>query len=283
MVDHGLFQVEDLGSGVYFIVDRTGVGMYLVTGREKAVLIDCGTGIGNLKECVEAITDNKVEVLATHGHVDHIGGACNYDRIYINEKDIELFREGIKPEKRMEFAEFVRSLTGDQSWSAEDLVENKPICMMQVKPGDVFELGGRRLTAVDFAGHTKGSLGYFDDQTGTLFAGDGCNNSTFMFAEESTEISQYKNTLIRIKESLGDKYKRHAICHDYSFVPIDCIDNVIACCDIILNGNADAEHFSDAYEAIGIHTEPVAWAKAGGANRLDGKFGNIAYDTKRIK
>lgn len=282
MRDHKLFQIRDLGDDIYFIVDRSTVGMYLVIGTQKAALIDCGTGIGDLKECVETITDKPVQVLATHGHVDHIGGACNYDRIYINEKDTALMRESLAPEKRLEFGEFVRSINNDQSWTVKDLVENRELHVVNVEPGDVFELGGRTLTAVNMAGHTKGSMGYFDDRTGTLFAGDGCNNSTFLFGEEATEISQYKKTLLRVKEQLGGNYKRHAICHDYSFVPMECIDNVIECCDTILNGNADADSFSNAYEAIGIRTESLAWAKAGGADRVDKKFGNIAYDTKRI-
>lgn len=282
MREFKLFQIDDLGDDIYYIVDKSMTGMYLVIGSQKAVLIDCGTGIGDLKECVETITDKPVEILATHGHLDHIGGACNYDTLYINEKDRESMKTGILPEERLQFAEFVRSASGDNSWSAADLVKNREIHILDVNEGDVLDLGERTLTVVNMAGHTKGSLGYFDEKTGTLFAGDGCNNSTFLFLEESTKISEYRDTLLRVKESLGDRYKRHAICHGYSFVPMECIDNVIECCDNILNGNSAQDPFPEAFKAMGTDTESIAWAKKGGADREDGKFGNIAYHIGRI-
>ena len=283
MREYGLFQVTDLGDGIYFIVDRSMVGMYLVEGTEKAALIDCGTGLGDLRECISTLTDKPVELLATHGHADHIGGACNFDRIYISGKDKDLLFDGIRLEKRLQFAEAVRAGTQDDSWNERDLVENKPLQLLYVNPGDSFELGGRTLTAIDMQGHTKGSTGYFDDRTGTLFAGDGCNNSTFVFGEESASISRYRETLWNVKKELGKKYKRHAICHDYSFAPLECIDNVIECCDIILSGQADNERFPERYRAIGIDPGPIVWAKAGGADRTDGRFGNIAYDIRRVE
>lgn len=281
MYKHNLFQIEDLGDGIYYIVDCSMVGMYLVVGAERAALIDCGTGIGDLKECVETITSKPVELLATHGHVDHIGGACNYDKIYINEKDKALMEEGMAVKRRLEFAEFASGSAYDNNWTLDDFVINKGITIMPIQVGDTFDLGGRTLVVIDMAGHTRGSVGYFDDKTGTLFAGDGCNDGTLMFSKESTKISDYRTTLQNVKKKLGEKYKRHAICHKYSFVPLDCIDNVIDCCEIILSGKAEKDPFPKIYKALGMDVESVVWAKTGGGNRIDGKFGNIAYDIRK--
>ena len=47
---------------------------YLAVGDKKAALIDTGCGIGNVLDEVREITDLPVEVLLTHGHLDHCGG-----------------------------------------------------------------------------------------------------------------------------------------------------------------------------------------------------------------
>ncbi|MFR5701374.1 MAG: MBL fold metallo-hydrolase [Eubacterium ramulus] len=50
------------------------VWMYLVKGRERAVLIDTGFGELSLETTVKALYDNHVIVCHTHTHHDHIGG-----------------------------------------------------------------------------------------------------------------------------------------------------------------------------------------------------------------
>jgi hydroxyacylglutathione hydrolase len=45
--------------------------MYLLEGREKALLIDTGWGAGNLRALVEKLTSKPVIVTNTHGHLDH--------------------------------------------------------------------------------------------------------------------------------------------------------------------------------------------------------------------
>ncbi len=48
--------------------------IWLVEGREKALLVDTGLGLGDLRGEVEALTDKPVVVVNTHGHGDHSGG-----------------------------------------------------------------------------------------------------------------------------------------------------------------------------------------------------------------
>jgi len=46
---------------------------YLVIGKKRAIIIDTGTGIGDLKQVVSELTDLPVSVVNTHTHWDHIG------------------------------------------------------------------------------------------------------------------------------------------------------------------------------------------------------------------
>ena len=47
---------------------------YLLCGTEKAVLIDTGLGVANIKDIVDSLTTLPVVVVTTHVHCDHIGG-----------------------------------------------------------------------------------------------------------------------------------------------------------------------------------------------------------------
>ena len=55
-----------------YALDEFGVDiMYLAEGKERAMLVDTGAGLGRLKETVKALTDKPVFVVNTHGHIDH--------------------------------------------------------------------------------------------------------------------------------------------------------------------------------------------------------------------
>lgn len=54
---------------------------YLLCGIEKAVLIDTGLGVANIKTVVDSLTTLPVMVITTHVHWDHIGGHRYFDYI----------------------------------------------------------------------------------------------------------------------------------------------------------------------------------------------------------
>ena len=59
------------------ITDGWGNFIYLLIGKEKAMLIDTCSCEGNVREVVEEITEKEIMVVNTHGHFDHTGGnAC---------------------------------------------------------------------------------------------------------------------------------------------------------------------------------------------------------------
>ena len=65
--------------------------IFVLEGEEKALVIDTGIGIGNIREKIEELTDKPTILVMSHGHGDHTGGTGWWDEIYLNEKDIGVY------------------------------------------------------------------------------------------------------------------------------------------------------------------------------------------------
>ena len=71
----GTYNYWKVNENTWFITTLNGtLYMYLLEGRDKALLIDTAYGFGKLRDCVEKITDKPISVVNTHGHLDNVGG-----------------------------------------------------------------------------------------------------------------------------------------------------------------------------------------------------------------
>ena len=100
------FVSEKISPSTTKITDITGVAMFLVEGSEKAMLIDTATGAGNLKAYVDTLTDKPVEVLLTHGHCDHAGGAAPFEKVYLHPADWELVKHHATMDMKIDYVRF---------------------------------------------------------------------------------------------------------------------------------------------------------------------------------
>jgi glyoxylase-like metal-dependent hydrolase (beta-lactamase superfamily II) len=85
------FEVYEIAPQLYVFHEPRhyeGTIVNLVIGEHKAVLIDTGCGIGNLRAAVEAITDKPVTVINTHSHPDHLGGNRQFDEIVMFDRSL---------------------------------------------------------------------------------------------------------------------------------------------------------------------------------------------------
>lgn len=60
---------------------------YLVCGKKRAILIDTGLGVSNIRNIVDRLTKLPVMAVTTHAHWDHIGGHSCFDAIAVHEKE----------------------------------------------------------------------------------------------------------------------------------------------------------------------------------------------------
>ena len=80
---------KKIAEKVWCIDDHGGDNMYLVEGKDSALLIDTGTGVADLASFVKTLTQLPVIVVNTHGHPDHSGGNFQYEKIYAQPSDFE--------------------------------------------------------------------------------------------------------------------------------------------------------------------------------------------------
>src|ERR1700724_936130 len=75
-VSEDWFEVYEVASNLFTFCETRhyeNTTVSLIVGPEKAVLIDTGCGIGNLRRAVAEVTDKPVMVINTHTHLDHLG------------------------------------------------------------------------------------------------------------------------------------------------------------------------------------------------------------------
>ena len=81
------FQVCEIAKDTYAINEAGMAAMFLVVGEKRALLIDTGVGMTDLKSLIAQLTDLPYDVVLTHGHMDHAGGAAQFDQVYIHPAD----------------------------------------------------------------------------------------------------------------------------------------------------------------------------------------------------
>ncbi len=77
-----------ISENVIRISDHGADNMYLVTGTQKAMLIDNGLGVANIRDYIKTLTKLPLIVVITHGHPDHAGGNYQFKEVYIHPDDM---------------------------------------------------------------------------------------------------------------------------------------------------------------------------------------------------
>lgn len=271
------YHIEKVNECITAIRSRSGEIMYLVEGKERAVLIDTCVGIKGLRELVEQITSKPVTVLITHGHVDHAMGAAEFDEVYMSPLDKEVFCEHRSLEGRKGY--IAANIGGWESWMDDDsnfIPETEPD-YKELKDGDVFFLGGKTIEVYSLGGHTKGTMVMLIPEERILITGDACNNATFLFDSNSLTVEEYRENLLRVDQLLEGRFDRCFMMHHDMEASKNLMKNVILVCGDIMEEKAD-----DAEFTFMGHTNYVAKRANERFVREDGGEGNIIYNKEKV-
>lgn len=256
--------------GVFEIDEFDCVSIFVIVGEERALVLDSGTGIGDLRGVIEnRITDKPYDVVLTHNHGDHIGGAGFFETVWIHEADSDWSDLPVPPtlDGRKNYARLISGREDKHyAYNIEtDIVEwtKEPIKKI-LKDGQVFDLGGRKVTIYHCPGHTKGECVAIDDKSKVLFISDACNRNFLL----GSDVGDTRDDALRIaqdgleriysmKGTAFDKvYNGH---HDFrgfgSPLGDEVLPNTIACLKAMREGSAKIRQVPDQLSSTGVMKE----------------------------
>lgn len=266
-----MFVKEKLNDHLFRIIDQSKVCCYLVTGKERALLLDTCSGVGNIREYIENFCFLPLTVILTHGHFDHAGAASLFEDVYMNLKDVDCYYNGEKDLKEL-FYQNVSKLLPEFERLPERSEPFNPL-----NDGDVFDLGGLSVKMISCPGHTQGMMLPLIVEDRILISGDGFGEGTILSFEESTSIEEYNHHLRLFKEKYENDYDIVLRNHGTFISDKSILDEVIDCCRLILEGKDD--HQKNSHDSSIYHAHAVNERN----ERLDGGHGNISYRTDKIR
>lgn len=239
-------KISEIYKDTYVIENKISLGnvyLYLLVGKEKAMLIDTGYGDLDLKKIVTKITDKPVFAVITHGHIDHAMGAFQLEQSYIHSKEYEVFQTHSSKEffESCFFDGLVLSISKklrnskDYRDGVEKLASIQRPFPQLIDNIKSFDLGNRPITWINTPGHTPGSICIADEKNGILFSGDNCAAVAWLQLKESMPIGVYKENLQRLIIFCQEKkLSKHYQSHTPKAKKIVDISSHIRCCDKIL-------------------------------------------------
>jgi glyoxylase-like metal-dependent hydrolase (beta-lactamase superfamily II) len=228
------FTKKQVTDNVWRIDDHGGDNIYLVIGKDKALIIDTGNGIADLAGFIKTITDLPLIVVNTHGHPDHAGGNFQFAEIYAHPKDSALtqFFTGIDYHDGA-IQQTQKNNPDLESTFIKDISSyNKPT-YIPITEGFVFDLGDRKLEVIETPGHTPGSIVLLDAENKLLFSGDNNNTVVWLFLDGCLPLEAYQETLKKLQarnEEFESILPGHGDVLDKYFIDeqIDCLNNIIS-------------------------------------------------------
>jgi glyoxylase-like metal-dependent hydrolase (beta-lactamase superfamily II) len=194
------YDVANPEPGVWTVTEGGKFGSQIVVGDERALLIDAGAGIGDLRGMVEQLVDVPVTLLLTHAHWDHVGNGHRFEDVIAHP----LAHDGgrVVPEPlSLTPAEWAQNWQADGNALPDGFdpegFELQPVTGIDsVYPGTAIDLGGRTVELLATPGHAAEGLSVLDRRTGSVFVSDVVHTDYDCYAHfPGGDLRAYRATL----------------------------------------------------------------------------------------
>ena len=204
----GWFEVTNPEPGVFTInepLHDQEVKSYLVVGPERALLLDTGMGVGDIRALVESLTDRPITVVNSHSHWDHVGANHRFEdgatEIWIHAAERAELEAGV-PAETLSWWFGPDQLRGPLPVGFDPATFAIPPGRATgfLRGGEVFDLGGRALDVLHAPGHSPGGIVLLDRAAGVLFSTDVAYPCALYAYDEHADLPAYRRTLAMLAD-----------------------------------------------------------------------------------
>ncbi len=215
-----MFSIRKPFPGVTHLTDAMGVSMTLIEGRDRALLLDTGYGLEDVRTQILKLTDRPVTVILSHGHHDHILGARWFEQSFLREEDRAEFSLRTALPQRQAVLEQARAkgLQPPEDFLTAEIPEPAPLRLSgRLGPfgREMAELGDLEVQIIHVPGHTPGSVVCFLPACQLLLTGDDWNPCTWVWFPSSLPVKEWRSnmeTLLRLLEEETGKPVAQVLC-----------------------------------------------------------------------
>ncbi len=170
------FTIEQIDADTYAISEYKHweeTHCYLLCGTDKAILIDTGLGVANIREVVDSLTVLPVMAVATHAHWDHIGGHRYFESIAVHEAEKDWISGWFPIPLSVVKSNLMRETCDFPSgFSIDDYEIFQGVPQRILYDGDHLDLGNRQLLVIHTPGHSPGHCCFYEPERKYLYSGD---------------------------------------------------------------------------------------------------------------
>lgn len=197
---------------------------YLMCGTEKAVLIDTGLGVSNIRSAVDSLTTLPIMAVTTHAHWDHIGGHKYFEDIAVHEAEKEWLSVRFPiPLQVVKRNLMCKPCDFPKDFMLEDYQIFTRTPQYILHDGDYLDLGNRKLMVIHTPGHSPGHCCFYELDREYLFSGDliyeGCLDAFY----PSTDPQLFFQSVRKIQNL---SIERILPGHHQLSIPVDLIDRI---------------------------------------------------------
>jgi glyoxylase-like metal-dependent hydrolase (beta-lactamase superfamily II) len=201
------FETREVAPGVFVTLEPSvnpefRAAMVTVIGRDRDLQFDFGCGIMPLRPSLP-LTGKPVVAVASHAHVDHIGGFHEFaDRLghaseaagFAGLPGVETFAEEFRlwPD--------VADPPPTPSWTTADWSLRSAPLTGWLAEGDRIDLGDRSFTVLHLPGHSPGGIGLLDERDGLFLSGDAIYDDEILDDLPGASIPDYLTTMERLRQ-----------------------------------------------------------------------------------
>lgn len=190
--------------------------IWLVRGSDRDLLVDSGMGVVSLKQAMDHLFEKHITAVATHYHLDHVGSLCDFDdRVIHRLEAAELTIDSPGGLHIGDYSDAMITALEDIGYPLpEELLTALPYrgydlrtyatprtaATRTVDEGDIIDIGNRRFEVLHLPGHSPGSIGLWEADSGTLFSGDAVYDGPLLDGLSDSSIPDYVATMKRLRD-----------------------------------------------------------------------------------